>query len=253
MIVDQQRRYKSRWAPCGRRERLQDYYVVRESVQDYGDYFGCKLDPDGKPRDRLSDEERRQFVEDVGYLIERVNERQPRTVLDFGSGPGWLLGAIDAPCKTAVEIAPQACERLFLEGYLLRSDLADVDTHSQDVVIAHHVFEHLADPLYHLTHCRRVLKHDGLFVLATPDFASPCAMRFGPRYRMLHDPTHCSLFTLESCSRMLRDWGFEIIGIEFPFPERLATLETFLRWHDRVGVSPPWPGNWMTFFCGRHH
>jgi hypothetical protein len=90
--------------------------------------------------------------------------------------------------------------------------------------------------------------------MSTPDFASPCAKRFGDHYRMLHDPTHVSLFTLESMHRFLRDHGFRIDDVRFPFPERLATAETMERWR-RGPVdgewSPPWPGNWVTFYASK--
>jgi SAM-dependent methyltransferase len=119
------------------------------------------------------------------------------------------------------------------------------------VVMCYHVIEHVADPIEFIGDIRRVLRPGGWLILGTPDFASPCAKRFGDNYRMLHDPTHCSLFTLESMHRLLRDRGFTIQDVCFPFPERYATAETFARWNDTGSVSPPWPGNWMTFYCQR--
>jgi len=107
----------------------------------------------------------------------------------------------------------------------------------------------MADPERELFEIRRVLKKGGWLVLGTPDFHSPCAVRFGENYRMLHDPTHVSLFSLDGMSRLVRDFGFTIEDVRFPFPERYATAETMARWLDTSQVSPPWPGNWMTFFC----
>lgn len=230
---------------------MQDYYLLREAVADYSDYWGHATDPDGCVRTRNSEEERLRFVDDTQYLIDRVNALQPESVLDFGAGLGWLLDEIDAPCCEAVEISPQAVEHLTKLRYTVYSDLADVKSSMFDVVIAHHVIEHLVDPLYAMNHMRRILKPYGTLVLATPDFASPCAKRFGENYRMLHDKTHCSLFTLESGTRMLRDLGFKIQDVVFPFPDRYATADTFMRWNDTSKTSPPWPGNWVTWFAKR--
>lgn len=225
--------------------------MVRAGSADYGDYWGKVTDPDGHERDRDTQAERHYFLVDNAEMIAAINRRSPTTVLDFGSGLGWLLSAIECKYKAAVEIAPQAIERLRMDGVAVFGDLASVSSGAYDVVIAHHVIEHLVDPLYAMNHLRRVLAKDGMLVLGTPDFGSPCAKRFGANYRMLHDETHISLFTLESCSRMLRDMAFTIDAIDFPFPERHATPETFARWNDTSKVSPPWPGNWMTFYCTR--
>ncbi len=68
---------------------------------------------------------------------------------------------------------------------------------------------------------------------------------------MFADPTHRNLFTRESMTKMLEDFGFAIEKLEYPFPERYATAENFMRWNDTSKISPPWPGNWMTFYCKR--
>lgn len=249
MITSLQPRIKSHWAPCGKRENVQDYYTIRVCPAEQSDYWEPKVDPDGKVRDRLSYAERQQFLDDNAYLVKAINERSPQTVLDFGCGPGWLLSALAAPRKLGIE--PSARAESVAAGIELRDDIANIGSEFCDVVICHHVIEHLADPLYYLDHLRRVLKRGGLLVLATPDFASPCAKRFGAKYRMLCDATHISLFTLESCSRMLRDKAFKILDVVFPFPDRYAIPETMERWRDTSQVSPPWPGNWMTFFAVR--
>lgn len=249
MITSLQPRIKSHWAPCGKRENVQDYYTTRVAPVEQSDYWEPKCDPDGRVRDRLSETERLQFLEDNAYLVQAINERQPQVVLDFGCGPGWLLSAIQADRKLGIEQSSLATSAT--AGIEMRDDIANVGSEFCDVVICHHVIEHLADPLYYLDHLRRVLKRGGLLVLATPDFASPCAKRFGAKYRMLCDATHISLFTLESCSRMLRDKAFKILDVVFPFPDRYATPETMERWRDTSQVSPPWPGNWMTFFAVR--
>ena len=120
-----------------------------------------------------------------------------------------------------------------------------------DAVVCYHMIEHCKDPIFAIAEIRRVLKPGGWLILGTPDFDSPCAQRFGDNYRMLHDDTHCSLFTCESMHRFLKDGAFDIQEVKYPFPDRFATAETFARWHDTSKMSPPWPGNWMSFYCQR--
>lgn len=251
MIVLENRRNFKPWAPTGKTEVWQDYYQPREANADYADYWEEIVDPDGVRRVRDCDEERFRYLADVAEEINYVNDLKPQCVLDFGAGLGWMLSAINAKAKTAIEVCSKAVKRLQHQGIVVHRDIADVETHSQDVVIAHHVFEHLLDPVGAIAHVRRILRNGGHLVLGTPDFGSVCAERFGSNYRMLHDQTHCSLFTLESMTRMLRDNAFTIHKVSFPFPERYATAENFMRWNDTSKTSPAWPGNWMTFFCRR--
>ena len=239
------------WSPCGRREVHQDYYVPRPCQEQDADYWAPKADPDGIVRDRTSNVEREQYLADVCDEIRFVNGLKPRCVVDVGAGLGWMLSAVDAERRYAIEPSPvarqsleQHCDRVF-------DSLATVPSFYADVVLAHHVFEHMSDPVSEINHVRRVLTPGGHLVLGTPDFASPCAKWFGSNYRMLHDPTHCSLFSLEGMTRMLRDHAFQILDVKFPFPDRYATAETFARWNDTSKISPPWPGNWMTFYCRR--
>ena len=86
--------------------------------------------------------------------------------------------------------------------------------------------------------------------MATPDFDSGCARQFGPNYRLLHDPTHISLFSNDSMHRFLRDHGFKIFRADYPFFEtRYFTKENLIRLFDTGEVSPPFYGNFMTFYC----
>ena len=87
-------------------------------------------------------------------------------------------------------------------------------------------------------------------MIATPDFDSPCARRFGLNFRMLHDPGHISLFTSFSLVKMLEDLGFRILEIDFPYFEtRFYTQEAMTRMRDRTKVSPPFVGNHINVFA----
>jgi D-sedoheptulose 7-phosphate isomerase len=86
--------------------------------------------------------------------------------------------------------------------------------------------------------------------LGTPDFDSGCARRFGKNYRLLHDPSHISLFSNDSIQRFLRDHGFIIDRVEYPFFEtRYFTQENLMRLFDTTQISPPFYGNFITFYC----
>ena len=119
-----------------------------------------------------------------------------------------------------------------------------------DLIISSHVIEHVQDPIKFINLIYKILKPDGKMILGTPDFDSGCARYFGDKYRLLHDPTHISLFSNESMFRFLRDNNFKIFNVHYPFFEtRYFNKNNLLSLLDRNGVSPPFYGNFMTFFC----
>lgn len=226
------------------------YYVARDGASDYAGYWGEVRDPDGKLRRRA--DERAQFVEDVAEEMDFLASLAPGRILDIGCGLGWLLQSMPAGwdlCGT--ELSPEAvtaCEAAGIK--MLDPSLRCPDFYGQfDVIVMHHVIEHMPRPEWAIRQVYRLLRSGGHLVMATPDFFSPCAMRFGANYRLLHDRTHISLFSNESAHRFLADHGFNILRVSYPFPQRYATPETFARWHDTSKVSPPWPGNFITFYA----
>jgi SAM-dependent methyltransferase len=245
-------RIKDGWSPVGRGETLQDYYTVRQPSSNHSQYWTSRVDPDGRLREKISEQERVSYLENIDEELLFVRSLEPGRIVDFGCGPGWFLESLCRHWdKMGIEIAPHAVAELQRKGITVVDSTAEVPDAWADVVFCHHVIEHLSDPIAAIGEIHRMLCKGGWLIIGTPDFESPCAKRFGSNYRLLHDGTHCSLFTLESMHRFLRDHGFFIKTLHFPFPEKYATPENFARWNDTSKVSPPWPGNWMTFYCVR--
>jgi phosphoheptose isomerase len=219
---------------------------------DYGEaYWGTVVDPDGNVRDRRK--EREQHLDDIREELAFLNSLPPGRILDVGCGLGFLLSGIaDGWEKHGVEVSRYAAERARAWGCIHHGDLESAaypDEHF-DVVVMHHVIEHMEDPAATLLEARRVLRRRGLLILGTPDFDSGCARRFGDGYRLLHDPTHISLFSNESMHRFLRDHDVEIERVDYPYFETgYFTADNLLKLLEPEGVSPPFYGNFMTFYC----
>ncbi|MDO8565337.1 MAG: class I SAM-dependent methyltransferase [bacterium] len=214
-------------------------------------YWNTIVDPDGKERNRL--EERDLFLSDINYAVTYLNTLPPGKVLDIGCGLGWLLSALpEAWEKHGIELSKTAATfaqqygKIF-EGPLSASAYLD---NSFDVIFIHHVIEHMEKPEEEIKNIKRILKPDGILILGTPDFDSGCARLFGENYRLLHDETHISLFSNDSIHRFLRDNDFEIFRVEYPFfKTRFFTKENLMKLFNTNTISPPFYGNFMTFFC----
>jgi SAM-dependent methyltransferase len=216
-------------------------------------YWHEIVDPDGVSRDRLGERER--YLADIQGELDYVGSLDPGAILDAGCGLGWFLSALDDRWdRFGLEVSEFAAERAGSVGDVRAARLEECPfpTAAFDVVFCHHVIEHVDDPFRAVAQLRRVLKPGGKLIIGTPDFDSGAARRYGPGYRLLHDPTHISLFSNESMHRFLRGHGFRIERVEYPFFEtRHFNEEALLRLLDDSGVSPPFYGNFMTFYCER--
>ncbi len=230
------------------------YFLRREPPPDAdfeAGYWGRVVDPDGILRDRMA--ERDRFLENIAEELATIAALPPGRILDVGCGPGFLLSAVGEGWERhGVEVSALAAEHARAYGQIHNGLLADAAYPDGyfDVVVLHHVIEHVADPSALLRGIRRVLAEDGLLILATPNFDSGCARRFAEKYRLLHDRTHITLFSDDSMRRFLRDHGFRIARSDYPYFETpYFTQENLLRLMDTGQVSPPFYGNFMTFYC----
>lgn len=224
---------------------------VSEQVDYEQNYWGTIVDPDGNVRNRLVERER--HLEDVAEEVKFINGLKAGKIVDVGCGLGFLLSGIgDKWEKHGVEVSQFAAEHANKWGRVFCGELKEANYTDEyfDVVALYHVIEHVEKPADLLLEIKRILKRGGNLILGTPDFDSGCARRFGENYRLLQDKTHVSLFTNESMHRFLRDHGFVIEHVGYPFFEtRHFTEENLLRLFDTSKVSPPFYGNFMTFYC----
>jgi len=241
------------------------YFIVRKFEKNdvtastpsdsFNEYWNTPSDPDGVVRDRLN--ERQRDIENTSTELAFVNQLKPGKILDVGCGPGSFLSAIGSQWKKfGLEVSRPAAQIAKQYGEISTKTLEKSGYTDQyfDVIFCHHVIEHIEDPVSFISELRRILAHDGWLIIATPDFDNGCARKFGKRYRLLKDETHISLFSRESFTRLLRDHGFFIRDMDFPyFDIRYFSADNLLRMIDDDGeqLSPPFYGNLMTFYCNK--
>jgi 2-polyprenyl-3-methyl-5-hydroxy-6-metoxy-1,4-benzoquinol methylase len=231
-----------------------EYYIKREILEDADyeeSYWGTVIDPDGLVRNRV--EERERHLEDLSNELKYVNSLKPGKILDVGCGLGYFLSGIDEPWeKFGVEISEFSADYAQEWGGIFIGKIEDLKLRHNDfdVIVLHHVIEHVENPINLILEIKKLIKKRGTLVLGTPDFDSGCARLFGKNFRLLNDPTHISLFSNESMHRFLRDFGFTIDNVDYPFfNTRYFTLKNLKSLFDESKISPPFYGNFMTFYC----
>ena len=230
-----------------------EYYKHRDGEVDYENYWKVTNDPDGVERERLESDYLINFKAEIDF----VNDLNAGKILDIGCGLGWFFKSIKSEwTKYGIEVSKYARDKASREyGTMIYRDIYHLDstlphTNYFDVITLIHVIEHIENPLTTMKEVKRLLKPGGHLIIATPDFDSITARRFGDNYRLLHDKGHISLFSCAGMYRMLRDLGFEILKVERPFYETTwFTRENLLRLFDTSKVSPPAYGNFLTFYA----
>lgn len=90
------------------------------------------------------------------------------TVFEFGVGLGWNLAALSCAKKLGFDVAAHLRSEVESRGIAWVEDPAKLAAGSIDVVICHHVLEHLLDPAATLSRLRGLLKPEGRLLLVVP-------------------------------------------------------------------------------------
>jgi SAM-dependent methyltransferase len=235
------------------------YYARLEQESRRDDYWQDTLDPDGNLRNIQNEQEiwTKNNSELLNFLKEVILQNPIKNIVDFGSGPGYLLSylkRLNIPGVQLIGVEESVIGKSIsnASGLTIEDTLEDIPAESMDLVVANHVIEHLEDPVFYIKEIKRIVKRNGFVIVGTPDFLSPSAFLFRERYRMLHEPSHISLFSSDSLLRLLRDNDFAIKEIRYPFWDspyfNQDTFQKILA-HNQVPVSPPFPGNFILVSC----
>ncbi|MEE7479145.1 class I SAM-dependent methyltransferase [Methylobacterium hispanicum] len=142
--------------------------------------------------------------------------RRPR-ILDVGCGSGRLLYQLRLAGWDAVEgvdpFLPQ--DVVYANGLEVRRAEIGAAAGPYDVIMLHHVFEHLPDPLATLRAVRGRLAPGGLCLLRLPLADSEACETYGVDWVQLDAPRHLFLHTKASLERLAERSGFRIAEVAY--------------------------------------
>jgi SAM-dependent methyltransferase len=158
--------------------------------------------------------------------------RPESTVVEFGVGHGWNLAALQCRERIGFDVGAQVAPIVRKQGIVFVERAEDLRSGSADVLVCHHVLEHVPSPADTLADLRRILAPGGRLLLFVP-------YEFERRYRryVADEPNH-HLFswTPQTLGNLVWDCGFapSSVGIGEYGYDRVAAV-----WAGRLRLGEP--------------
>jgi SAM-dependent methyltransferase len=180
----------------------------------YGvDYAADYLDSTEVHYQRLA-----QYILDLDILNEFVSKEIK--VLDYGCSSGEYLDAMpEAWSKSGYEVNKELISILKANRpkYSIYSEVIEIEG-PFDLITMRGVIEHIPDHKNLIEFLNKQLKIGGLlYISATPDFSSPCAVQYKSDWGQIVAPEHIHQFTPASLQILLSASGLVMMALYHPY------------------------------------
>lgn len=143
-----------------------------------------------------------------------------KRVLDYGCGTGAFLTGLSRVAQNVVGIEPLISfkEHVISAGIECFSNVSELpDQAVFDVIFAFHVFEHLEDPLGHLTALSKRLAADGRIIIEVPNIDDALTGLFTCQEYVdfIFNPDHLFYFSRESLLWLAEQANLCVDGVRF--------------------------------------
>lgn len=125
-------------------------------------------------------------------------------LLDIGAGTGdFLVQAKNNGWNTiGIEPSQKASDIAVSKGVSLKNSVSDIENHSADVVTMWHVLEHVPDIQQHIKELKRIVKPNGVIIIAVPNFKSYDAIKYGQYWAAYDVPRHLWHFSRTAIEKL---------------------------------------------------
>ena len=154
--------------------------------------------------------------------VARVKPRRDARILDVGCGYGELLLELQSMGFTKLTgVDPYASATVeHDDGLVIRKiSLEELRDEKFDVIMMHHVFEHMPDPLATLRTAAGLLADGGVCIIRIPVAHSWASRHYGPLWVQHDAPRHLFLHTEESMRRAAAQARLGIAGVVYDSSE----------------------------------
>jgi 2-polyprenyl-3-methyl-5-hydroxy-6-metoxy-1,4-benzoquinol methylase len=137
-------------------------------------------------------------------------------ILDIGQGTGEFLNFMQKKGWETKGVEPNESARKFaIKNYNLsvvdEKAIQEISANYFDVISMWHVLEHVVNLRERMQQVAKLLKKDGILVIAVPNLNSPDSQKYKDKWAGLDVPRHLYHFTVKTMDFLLSSSGFEVI------------------------------------------
>ena len=157
---------------------------------------------------------KQKALRDKLSIIKRYHPEKGK-LLDIGAGTGdFLVTAKNDGWDTfGIEPSEKAKKIAISKGISFKNDIKELENNSFDVVTMWHVLEHIPDIQQHIAELKRILKPNGLIIIAVPNYNSYDAQHYGKFWAAFDVPRHLWHFSKNAIKQLFSNQGMKLIKI----------------------------------------
>ncbi len=194
-----------------------DLLITKPVPENLGDYY--------KSEDYISHTDNKKSLFDVAYQtvkkytlkrkLKLINsfQTEEKTILDIGAGTGDFLSV----CKKngwkikGVEPSENARKLAFKKGIVLTESVEEFQTEKFDIITLWHVLEHIPNLTEFIQTLKKLLKPNGVLVIAVPNFKSYDAKHYHSFWAAYDVPRHLWHFSKTAIQKLFSEQNFRLI------------------------------------------
>ncbi|MBU2526650.1 MAG: class I SAM-dependent methyltransferase [Bacteroidetes bacterium] len=180
--------------------------------------------------------------------IEKITHQKGK-ILDIGAGTGEFVKAAKKSGWISEGVEPDAGARkkALEKGVTLHSDTKQYADKSFDVVTLWHVLEHVYYPDEQVKKIHRLLKEEGIAVIAVPNFTCYSALYYKNHWAAFDVPRHLWHFSPNYLKKLFTSEQFECIKTAALYQD--AFYINLLSEKYKTGKSNPVRAFWIALKC----
>jgi 2-polyprenyl-3-methyl-5-hydroxy-6-metoxy-1,4-benzoquinol methylase len=136
-------------------------------------------------------------------------------LLDIGAGTGDFLVKAEENGWQVLGIEPNVKAKALAESkhICFADNLEEIESASMDVITMWHVLEHVLDLEGQIAQLKRIIKSDGVIIIAVPNYKSYDAQYYGIYWAAYDVPRHLWHFSKTAIKKLFAEQQLELVNV----------------------------------------